>query len=89
MQQKVLNIITSIIYYITNYTGGILEEQVKLRKIGGSLVATIPKDIVKTMNLKEKDKISINIKKEKQDYFGIYSGKIKFEESDRLDTRIN
>ena len=89
MQQKVLNITTSIIYYITNYIGGILEEQVKLRKIGGSLVATIPKDIVKTMNLKEKDKISINIKKEKQDYFGIYSGKIEFKESDRLDTRIN
>ncbi len=90
MKTKELNITSSIICYTNSYIGGFVEEQVILRKIGGSLAVTIPKDIVNKLNLKENEKINIVVNKSKKSYFGAYSGKApEFTEGDRIDSRID
>ena len=42
----------------------------RTRKIGGSLAATIPKEIVKGLQLREDELIEIEVKKIKKSYFG-------------------
>ena len=83
MTPKQINITPSITY-IDN-----MEEKTTTRKIGGSLVATIPKKIVKQLALKENEKIIISVEKQKKDFFGIFSGDVHFTEEDRRDRRDN
>jgi antitoxin component of MazEF toxin-antitoxin module len=83
MKPKQINITPSITYV------DIMEEKAITRKIGGSLVATIPKKIVNKLELRENEKIIISIEKEKKDFFGIFSGKVEFTEEDRKDERDN
>lgn len=66
-----------------------MEEKTTTRKIGGSLVATIPKKIVKNLELRENDEIMISVEKKRKSFFGIFSGNIHFTERDRLDKRDN
>jgi hypothetical protein len=46
----------------------------KTRKIGGSLVVTIPVEIIKDQNIEEGETIEIKVKKRKKDYFGALKG---------------
>jgi len=55
----------------------------KARKIGGSLVVTIPIQIVKDEQISENDIIEIKVKKRKKDYFGVLKGIGSFKEKDR------
>ena len=60
----------------------------KIRAIGGSLVATIPKEIVNIENLEENQVVEIEIKKHKKDFFGTLKGLSSFTEEDRIKSRI-
>ncbi|MBS3171899.1 AbrB/MazE/SpoVT family DNA-binding domain-containing protein [Candidatus Woesearchaeota archaeon] len=56
----------------------------KTRAIGGSLVVTIPANIVKAERIKENELVEIEIKKTKKDYFGTLKGIGRFTEEDEL-----
>ena len=56
----------------------------KTRAIGGSLVVTIPTNIVKNERLKENELVEIEINKVKKDYFGALKGIESFTEEDEL-----
>ena len=46
----------------------------KTRKVGGSLVVTLPKELVESKRIKEGEIIEITVKKVKKDGFGILKG---------------
>lgn len=46
----------------------------KTRKIGGSLVVTIPSNIIKSENIRENEFIEIEVKKRRIDGFGALKG---------------
>ncbi len=50
-------------------------EFVKVRKVGGSLVATIPKEMVNALGLKENEQVLLEVSKPMKSYFGIFKGK--------------
>jgi len=58
----------------------------KTRKVGGSLVITIPKKLVETKKLKEGELVEITIKKVKIDGFGAFKGMKPFTAEDKLNT---
>ncbi|MEK6895079.1 MAG: AbrB/MazE/SpoVT family DNA-binding domain-containing protein [Nanoarchaeota archaeon] len=59
----------------------------KTRSVGGSLVVTIPSEIVKEEMLKENEVVEIEVKKHKRDFFGALKGIGKFTEEDRMEDR--
>lgn len=56
----------------------------RIRRIGGSLVATIPAIVAKANNILEDDIIKLNITKQKKDYFGALRGIGSFKEEDEF-----
>jgi len=56
----------------------------KTRKIGGSIVVTLPKELVKTQNIKENQYVEITVKKCRKDGFGILKGMAPFTVDDEL-----
>ncbi|MEK6936451.1 MAG: AbrB/MazE/SpoVT family DNA-binding domain-containing protein [Nanoarchaeota archaeon] len=60
----------------------------KTRTIGGSLVVTIPSNIVKNEKLKENEVVEIEVKKVKKDYFGALKEIGPFTEEDELKEQI-
>ncbi|MDO8459500.1 MAG: AbrB/MazE/SpoVT family DNA-binding domain-containing protein [Nanoarchaeota archaeon] len=60
-----------------------MEAVVKTRSIGGSLVVTLPSEIVKLEDLKEGEYVEIKVKKRKRDYFGALKGMGSFKEEDK------
>ena len=46
----------------------------KTRKVGGSLVVTLPKELVESEKIKEGEVIEIRVKKLRKDGFGILRG---------------
>jgi antitoxin component of MazEF toxin-antitoxin module len=58
----------------------------KTRKVGGSLVVTIPKKVVESKKIKEGEIVEITIKKVRKDGFGILKGMKPFTAEDELDT---
>ena len=62
-----------------------MEALTKTRKIGGSLVVTIPKTIVEEEGLKEGQTIKIDVKRIKKDFFGAFKGIGPFTKEDELD----
>lgn len=60
---------------------------VRTRKLGGSLMVTIPKEIVKELNLKENELVELNVRKPKKSYLGILKDIPPFTEKDRFDYR--
>ena len=46
----------------------------KTRKVGGSLVITIPSEIVQIEQLQPEQWVEIEVKKQKKDYFGALKG---------------
>jgi antitoxin component of MazEF toxin-antitoxin module len=61
---------------------------VKTRKIGGSIVATIPNDWVKKMQIVPGETLEAELKRPRLDMFGVFKGKkIVFTEADRWNDR--
>ncbi|MBI3032176.1 hypothetical protein HYY69_01770 [Candidatus Woesearchaeota archaeon] len=56
----------------------------KTRRIGGSLVVTIPKRIVEQEGLIENETVTIEVKKVRRSFFGITKGKVSFSKEDKL-----
>ncbi len=65
-----------------------MEAIAKTRAIGGSLVVTIPSEIVKLENLQEGEYVEINVKKKRKDCFGVLKGIGEFKENDRMEDRL-
>ncbi len=58
---------------------------VRAKKIGGSLMVTIPKEIVKEESIKENQSIEIEIKCMRKDFFGSMRGIGPFTKKDEFD----
>ena len=57
---------------------------VKVRKVGGSLVVTVPKELVESEGIKEGEIVLLDIKKAKKSWFGVASGIGSFTPEDEL-----
>jgi len=57
---------------------------VKVRKVGGSLVVTVPREIVESEGIKEGELVLVEIKKAKRSWFGIANGIGSFTAEDEL-----
>ena len=57
---------------------------VKTREVGGSLVITVPKEIVKAEELIANEMIEIEVGKLRRDFFGALEGIGPFTEEDEL-----
>jgi len=64
----------------------ILMSLAKTRKVGGSLVVTLPKELVESKKIKEGEIIEISVKKVKKDGFGAFKGLSPFTVKDELTT---
>ena len=62
----------------------ILVSLVKTRKVGGSLVVTLPKELVESKKVKEGEILEITVKKVKKDGFGVFKGMTSFTVEDEL-----
>lgn len=60
----------------------------KTRAVGGSLVVTIPMEIVKSEMLRENEVVEIEVSKSKKDFFGALKGVGKFSRKDRIKDRF-
>jgi hypothetical protein len=58
----------------------------KTRKVGGSIVVTLPKKLVQTQKIKENEFVEITVKKCRKDGFGIFKGMSPFSVEDELKT---
>jgi hypothetical protein len=56
----------------------------KTRKVGGSIVVTLPKKLVETQKIRENEYVEITVKKCKIDGFGILKGIGPFTVEDEL-----
>ncbi|HLC74611.1 MAG TPA: AbrB/MazE/SpoVT family DNA-binding domain-containing protein [Candidatus Nanoarchaeia archaeon] len=56
----------------------------RTRSIGGSLVVTIPKEIVREEMIQENELVEIEVKRTKRDFFGALRGVGHFTEEDEL-----
>jgi len=65
-----------------------MEALTRTRAIGGSLVVTIPKEIVKEEGLKEGELVGIKIEKIRKSGFGLLRGIGRFTKEDELDTEL-
>ncbi len=57
---------------------------VKVRKVGGSLVVTIPKELVESEGIREGEVVLVDVKKVKKSFFGAALGVAPFSEEDEL-----
>ena len=64
-----------------------MESVVKTRAIGGSLVVTIPSEVVKLEDLKEGEYVEVKVKKLRRDYFGALKGIGSYTRDDRAKDR--
>lgn len=56
----------------------------KTRAVGGSLIITIPSEIVKSEMLRENELVELELKKVKKNFFGALKGIGSFTEEDEL-----
>jgi len=61
---------------------------VKTRRIGGSIVVTIPSKIVELEQLDENELVEIKVKKKRVDGFGALKGIGSFTRKDRMEDRL-
>ena len=59
---------------------------VRTRKVGGSIVVSIPKEAAELEDIREGELVEIEIKKAKRDWFGATKGVGPFTKQDELDT---
>jgi len=62
----------------------ILLALVKTRKVGGSLVVTLPKELVENKKIKEGEILKIAVQKIRKDGFGVFRGMKPFAVEDEL-----
>lgn len=60
----------------------------KTRKIGGSLMVTIPKEVVEQEDIREGELVELEVKKARKSGFGITPGIGPFTKEDELDTHF-
>jgi len=74
--------------YITLVSFGIMMvihvSLTKTRKVGGSLVVTLPKELVESKKIKEGEIVEINVKKVRKDGFGVFKNLTPFTAKDEL-----
>jgi len=58
----------------------------KTRKVGGSLVVTLPKELVESKKIKEGEIVEITVKKVRKNGFGVFKGMSPFTVEDELTT---
>lgn len=63
-----------------------MEVLTKLRKVGGSVMARIPKELVEQESLHPGETVRIEVKKVKRSGFGIFKGMRSFNKEDEFDT---
>jgi bifunctional DNA-binding transcriptional regulator/antitoxin component of YhaV-PrlF toxin-antitoxin module len=56
----------------------------KARKVGGSLVVTLPKELVESKKIKEGEIVEITVKKIRKDGFGVFKDMSRFVPKDEL-----
>ena len=56
----------------------------KTRKVGGSLVVTIPKELAEVKGITQDELVEINIKKVKKSYKGILRGMPSLQKEEKL-----
>jgi len=61
---------------------------VRTRKIGGSIVVTIPSEVVKEQQIEENEVIQMSFKKSRKSYFGVLKGIGSFTREDRMKDRF-
>ena len=61
----------------------------RTRAIGGSLVVTIPREIVKKESIKEGELVEMEIKKSRKDFFGVLKGIGSFTKEDELKSHFD
>lgn len=75
--------VTLVLFFVTEV---ILMSTVKTRKVGGSIVITLPKKLVESKKIKEGELLEITVKKVKIDGFGALKGMKPFTAEDELKT---
>ena len=65
-----------------------MQSLTRTRSIGGSLVVTIPKEIVREESLKEGELVKMEIEKVKKDGFGMFKDLKPFLDKDRMEDRF-
>lgn len=65
-----------------------MEAVTKTRKIGGSLVATIPKELVEQEGLKENQIIKIDVTKLRKSGFGLFKGLAPFKKENKFSGQL-
>lgn len=63
-----------------------MEVLTKLRKVGGSVMARIPKEILEQESLQPGETVRLEVKKAKKSAFGIAKGMRSFTKEDEFDT---
>ena len=58
---------------------------VKTKRVGGSLMVTLPKDLVDLLGLEEGEPVDLDVRRPRQSYLGIMRGIGRFDEKDRAD----
>jgi len=56
----------------------------KTRRVGGSLMVTLPKELVETEKIQENEYVEITVKKCRRDGFGMLKGMAAFTVEDEL-----
>lgn len=56
----------------------------KTRKVGGSLVVTLPKELVETQKIRENEYVEVTVKKCRKNGFGALKGMSPFTVKDEL-----
>ncbi len=59
---------------------------VKTRRVGGSLVVSIPKEATEQEGIREGELVEIEVRKARRDWFGATRGVGPFTKEDELDT---
>jgi antitoxin component of MazEF toxin-antitoxin module len=59
---------------------------VKTRKIGGSIVTRIPKELVEQEGIREGELVEIEVRKARRDWFGAFPKLKPFSKEEELDT---
>ena len=84
--RKEIKLTVKLIYLVIHNTTMQKQEViVRARKLGGSLVVSIPKKIAREKGIVEGEAIRIEVKKIKKDWFGALKGIGPFTKEDELD----
>ena len=59
---------------------------VKTRKVGGSIVVRIPKDVAEREGIREGELVELEVRKARKDWFGAFSALKPFSRDEELDS---